>query len=96
MKKILCVLSIMLLCSNVLASTHVRGYYRSNGTYVQPHYRSNANYTRLDNYSTRGNINPYTGAKGYANPYNTYKPLPTYNIPQAQMMPTQPYSRVAY
>ena len=42
----------------------VRGYYRSNGTYVQPHQRTAPNYTRNDNYSTVGNVNPYTGKAG--------------------------------
>ncbi len=51
------------------AATRVRGYYRSNGTYVQSYYRTSPNYTKLDNYSTRGNYNPYTGKKGYVSPY---------------------------
>lgn len=51
-----------------MAAVHVKGYYRSNGTYVQPHYRSSPNGTVLDNYSTKGNINPYTGKEGTINP----------------------------
>jgi hypothetical protein len=46
------------------AQTHVKGYYKSNGTYVAPHYRSKPNNTQRDNYSTYGNYNPYTGKKG--------------------------------
>ena len=46
------------------ASTSVRGYYRKNGTYVAPHYRSSPNYTQKDNWSCRGNYNPYTGKFG--------------------------------
>jgi hypothetical protein len=46
------------------AAVRVNGYYRSSGTYVQPYYRSSPNSTRLDNYSTYGNYNPYTGKKG--------------------------------
>jgi hypothetical protein len=46
------------------AQTHVRGYTRSDGTYVAPHYRSSPNSTTSDNYSTRGNVNPYTGQLG--------------------------------
>ena len=42
----------------------VRGYERSDGTYVAPHYQTNPNATRNDNYSTRGNVNPYTGQPG--------------------------------
>jgi len=46
----------------VSAQSHsVKGHYRSDGTYVQPHYRSNANSTKLDNYSTQRNYNPYNG-----------------------------------
>lgn len=40
------------------------GYYRKNGTYVQGHYSTNPNGTRNDNFSTRGNVNPYTGEVG--------------------------------
>lgn len=47
-----------------IADTYVRGYYKSNGTYVQPHYRSSPNSTKSDNFSTRGNVNPYTGRMG--------------------------------
>ena len=43
---------------------YVNGYYRRDGTYVQPHYRTAPNRTRNDNYSTRGNVNPYTGERG--------------------------------
>lgn len=42
----------------------VRGYTRSDGTYVAPHMQTNPNQTRNDNYSTRGNVNPYTGQAG--------------------------------
>lgn len=55
----------------VNADTYVRGYYRSNGTYVQPHYRSDSDGDRSNNYSSRGNVNPYTGQIGTKNPYDT-------------------------
>jgi hypothetical protein len=42
----------------------VDGYVNSNGTYVAPHMQTNPNGTQLDNYGTRGNVNPYTGAVG--------------------------------
>ena len=48
---------------------HVRGYTTKNGTYVSPHNRTSANHTRYDNYSTKGNVNPYTGKSGTVNPY---------------------------
>ena len=50
------------------SSTHIRGYTKKNGTYVQPHIRTNPNNTKMDNYSTKGNINPYTGKYGTVNP----------------------------
>ncbi|EIJ38791.1 hypothetical protein JoomaDRAFT_1784 [Galbibacter orientalis DSM 19592] len=43
---------------------YVKGYYKSNGTYVQPHYRTAPNHTVNDNWSTVGNVNPYTGKAG--------------------------------
>jgi hypothetical protein len=65
--------------SAVLAcETYVSGYYTANGTYVQPHYRTCANSTVDDNWSTRGNSNPHTGAPGYGAP--SYSP-PSYSSP---------------
>lgn len=51
---------------------YVNGYYRKDGTYVRPHYRSAPNHTVNDNFSTEGNINPYTGEPGTKprEPYN--------------------------
>ena len=46
----------------------VRGYTRRDGTYVAPHQQTNPNSTRLDNWSTRGNVNPYTGQIGTRDP----------------------------
>ncbi|WP_297516447.1 hypothetical protein [Flavobacterium sp.] len=57
-------------------STYVSGYTRSNGTYVQGYYRTTPNYTRNDNYSTVGNLNPYTGTYG-TKPADTYVPATT-------------------
>ncbi len=49
-------------------SVSVRGYTRKDGTYVRPHYRSAPNGTSSDNWSTRGNVNPYTGEVGTKDP----------------------------
>jgi hypothetical protein len=46
------------------ADVSVRGYYRSNGTYVRPHHRSDPDGDFGNNWSTRGNVNPYTGEYG--------------------------------
>jgi hypothetical protein len=48
----------------------VKGYYRNNGTYVAPHYRISPNSTNRDNFSTIGNINPYTDERGTIKPDN--------------------------
>ncbi len=48
----------------VSADVHVRGHYRSDGTYVQPHYRSEPDGRKDNNWSHRGNTNPYTGKRG--------------------------------
>jgi hypothetical protein len=56
---------------------YVSGYYRSNGTYVQSHYRTAPNSTNRDNFSTRGNTNPYTGQAGYITPDNSTSSLYT-------------------
>lgn len=61
------------------ADTYVRGYTRQDGTYVAPHYRSSPNSTPLDNWSTRGNVNPYTGQQGTRSPsYGSYDRSPSY------------------
>lgn len=49
-------------------SHSVDGHSRSDGSYVQPHSATNPNNTQMDNYSTRGNVNPYTGAAGTRTP----------------------------
>ena len=51
-------------------TVRVKSYYKpSTGRYVAPHHKTSPNKTRFDNYSTKGNHNPYTGKKGYTNPY---------------------------
>ena len=46
-------------------TTIVSGYTRSNGTYVQSHVRTMPNNTNWDNFSTKGNCNPFIGSTGY-------------------------------
>jgi hypothetical protein len=57
------------------ADSYVNGYYRKNGTYVQPHWRSSPDSNAYNNWTTQGNVNPYTGQLGTRNPYsgNTYQ-----------------------
>lgn len=82
-----------ILTVSVAAQVSVSGYTRKDGTYVAPHHRSAPNDTRNDNYSTRGNINPYTGKEGTKapdpEPYSYSRPLP-----QPQVQPTpNPYAQ---
>lgn len=64
MKKI-AFLSVLLFASiTAFATTHVRGHVTRRGTYVAPHVRTNRNHSRADNWSTKGNVNPYTGKRG--------------------------------
>lgn len=54
------------------ATSRVRGYYKpSTGRYVMPHYRTSPNRSKFDNYSTKGNYNPYTGKSGTVNPFRS-------------------------
>ena len=65
MKIIFTSIAILFLSFSASASCWVNGYYKSNGTYVQGYYKSCPNNSVYDNYSYQGNINPYTGKKGY-------------------------------
>src|SRR5262245_49925369 len=55
---------LVLLAQAATAQVHVRGYFRRDGTYVRPHYRSNPDGNFWNNWSTYGNVNPYTGERG--------------------------------
>lgn len=42
----------------------VKGYIKRDGTSVKTHYRSRPDGTRANNWSTKGNYNPFTGKRG--------------------------------
>jgi hypothetical protein len=72
------------------ADQYVHGYTRSNGTYVAPYYRSDADGIFDNNWSTKPNINPYTGKTGtrvtppHSTAIPTYTPrtiTPSYHFP---------------
>ena len=74
MKKIIICLAVILSFAFVVSveakTIKVKSYYKpSTGTYVNSYYKTSPNSTRLDNYSTKYNYNPYTGKKGYTSPY---------------------------
>jgi hypothetical protein len=64
LQKIILSIFIGLFSITSFADVSVDGYNRKDGTYVQPHYRSDPNNTSNDNWSTKGNTNPYTGQEG--------------------------------
>jgi hypothetical protein len=55
------------LASPAWADSFVNGYTRRDGTYVTPHHRSSPDGNFRNNWSTRGNVNPYTGQSGTRN-----------------------------
>jgi hypothetical protein len=76
---------------SAFAQVYVKPYTRSDGTTVQGHYRSAPNNTVLDNYSTRGNVNPYTGQPGTVDPYGQRSRGSGYSLPYSKPY-TSPYS----
>jgi hypothetical protein len=74
MKLLLCLLT-CLLCFTAagFAARRTSGYVKKNGTYVAPSYRTKADGNKYNNYSTKGNYNPYTGKKGKVKPYKYKK-----------------------
>lgn len=65
-------ISLLVVATPAEATSRVRGYYKpSTGTYVQPYYRSSPNRSTFDNWSTRGNYNPYTGKSGTQSPFKS-------------------------
>jgi len=49
-------------------SHRVRGHVTKRGTYVQPHRQTNPDGTKLNNWSTKGNVNPNIGKLGTKEP----------------------------
>ena len=63
--KVFAVLALLCACVSAWASpVHVRPTVTKQGQYRQQHYRTAPNHTQRDNYSTKGNTNPFTGKPG--------------------------------
>ena len=64
------VLALAVPAINVFASgSHsVRGYTKKDGTYVAPSHATNPDKTKVNNWTSKGNVNPYTGKEGTKNP----------------------------
>lgn len=74
MKKYYLVLLILLISVFITSISYaktvkVKGGVTKSGKYRMPSYRTSPNKTKLDNWSTKGNVNPYTGKKGTVNPH---------------------------
>jgi len=46
-------------------NVRVKGSISKSGKLTVPHYKTGPNKTKMDNWSTKGNVNPMTGEKGY-------------------------------
>lgn len=88
--------TLLIAAATASAQVHVRGYTKKDGTYVAPHERTAPNNTMLDNYSTKGNVNPYTGQRGTKEPepygYGSPRPAPSLQpaLPPQPLQPLQP------
>lgn len=67
MKTLILVLLLPIL-SLAQQSSKVHSYNKKDGTHVESYHRTKADKTERNNYSSKGNTNPYTGKKGYKTP----------------------------
>jgi hypothetical protein len=77
MKTLLCILGCVLIISLSMPSSaksssggshNVKGHVKKDGTYVAPHSATNPNQTQRDNWSSKPQVNPYTGKEGTKEP----------------------------
>ena len=61
---LLAVAMLLPMAAQSAGSHSVKGYIKKDGTYVAPHRQTNSNSTQKDNWSSKPNVNPYTGKKG--------------------------------
>lgn len=55
-------------------TVEVKPHVTKQGVYVPPHARTAPNGTKMDNWNTKGNVNPRTGKVGTEDPYALPKP----------------------
>ncbi len=94
MRKILIALLVSFFLVSSVFAGYVRGYYRSDGTHVRGYYRTDPNHTVRDNYSYKGNTNPYTGKTGtnYYRDNETSEYYDPYYAPKKQKSYSNSYS----
>lgn len=74
LRRVLLAAAIAIACAAPLAeacaqgTTQRRGYVTRNGVYVPPSRQTKPDGTKANNWSTRGNVNPYTGRQGTVDP----------------------------
>lgn len=64
MKFFIALLGVAIFAGTAIADQYVNGYTRKDGTYVDGYHRSSPNSSYNDNYSVKGNSNPYNGESG--------------------------------
>jgi hypothetical protein len=74
------------------STVYVQGYTRSNGSYVQGHYRTAPDATITNNWSTVGNVNPYTGIPGTVSYSSSTSSYSTYSSPSYSTYSAPSYS----
>jgi hypothetical protein len=70
-------LMIAVLSAHAQGQHWVAPHYDRNGNFIQGHWQTNPDATKMNNWSTQGNVNPYTGQPGTVNPFaapNIYAP----------------------
>lgn len=61
-------LALIFSASTLARDVHVKGYTKKDSTYVAPHVRTSPDSSKQNNWSAKGNVNPYTGKKGTVDP----------------------------
>lgn len=84
MKIALVIVGLLLAAEAFAGTTYVNPYVKRDGTFVQGHYRTTQDSSVYNNWSTRGNTNPYTGEDGTVDPLsirrkNLYNNSDTFN-----------------
>ena len=96
MKAIITLIIAAIGISTATADVYVNAYTKKNGAFVQGHYRSNSDGNFYNNWSTKGNVNPYTGSYGtrvskprsYRNSFKL--PSPSLSIPSVNTYRSYP------
>lgn len=91
MRKILTLAALLGLTASALAqsSVYVRPHFRSDGTFVEGHRRTVPDGRSYNNWSSTGNVNPYTGRAGSVDSYGTSTGAPRY-YPVQPIPPVRP------